>query len=120
MAVVVYISFNNSFNPFSFGLSPVRGRSGLGSRSGDGRRFRSRRGRAITITAAPGHGPDRASEEILDMLPALARAADELETDLRRWVVRLRDLGVGWDLIASALQLDEEDAKQRFHPSPRN
>ena len=59
------------------------------------------------------------SEEILEMLPALARVADELETDLRRWVVRLRDLDVGWDLIASALQLDEEDAKERFQLASR-
>jgi hypothetical protein len=119
MAVVLYFSLNNSFNPFTIAPPPPGGRGGFGARGGDRRRLRSRHRGIVRMTGSPRHETDRASREILDLLPALAQVADELETDVRRLVARLRDMGVGWDEIASALQLGEDDAKHRFQPAPR-
>jgi hypothetical protein len=57
---------------------------------------------------------NRAAEDVLAMLPALARTAEEVETELRRWVLRLRQLDTGWDEIAAVLQLSHEEVRQRF------
>jgi ATP-dependent Clp protease ATP-binding subunit ClpX len=57
---------------------------------------------------------DRSAEDVLAMLPSLARTAEEVETELRRWVLRLRQLDTGWDEIAAVLQLSDEEVRQRF------
>jgi ClpX C4-type zinc finger len=61
---------------------------------------------------------DRAAEDVLAMLPGLARTAEEVETELRRWVLRLRQLDTGWDEIAAVLQLSEDEVRQRFDRLP--
>jgi len=57
---------------------------------------------------------NRSGAEILATLPGLAGTAAELEADLHRWVRRLRQLGTPWDDIAASLQLNVEEARQRF------
>ncbi len=54
------------------------------------------------------------AEEILDMLPGVARSASRIEADLTRWVNRLRDRGIGWQQIADALGTSIDAAQQRF------
>ena len=56
----------------------------------------------------------RSAEEILAMLPGVARTASRIEADLARWVGRLRDQGTGWPQIASALGTSTDAAQQRF------
>jgi hypothetical protein len=57
---------------------------------------------------------NRSVEDRLALLPAMAATAAEVEADLRRSVRQLRDLGEAWDRIASALQTDNEEVRQRF------
>jgi hypothetical protein len=59
---------------------------------------------------------DRPVDEILGMLPALARSAVRAEAELARWVGRLRDRGTDWQQIAAALDTSVDDARQRFDP----
>jgi len=61
---------------------------------------------------------DRPGDEILAMLPALARSADRVEADLSRWVGRLREQGIDWPTIANALDMTVEGARQRFEAKP--
>jgi hypothetical protein len=61
---------------------------------------------------------NRSADELLALLPALAGTAAEVEADLRRWVLRLRHLDTGWDRIAAALDLGQEEARQRFEGRP--
>jgi hypothetical protein len=56
----------------------------------------------------------RSAGELLATLPGLARTAAMVEADLAHWVGRLRELGTGWDRIATALSLDEEEVRSRF------
>jgi ClpX C4-type zinc finger len=57
---------------------------------------------------------DRPAEEILDMLPGVARSASRIEADLTRWVNRLRERGTDWQQIANALGTSIDAARQRF------
>jgi ClpX C4-type zinc finger len=57
---------------------------------------------------------DRSAEEILDMLPGVARTASRIEADLARWVSLLRERGTGWQQIADALGTSAAAARQRF------
>ena len=57
---------------------------------------------------------DRPAHELLAALPGLARTAAMVESDLARWVHRLRELGTGWDRIAAALSLSEDETRDRF------
>ena len=57
---------------------------------------------------------DRPAPEILKLLPALARTVDSVESDLRRWVQKLRAGGTPWPEIASRLGIDPEVAEARF------
>jgi hypothetical protein len=57
---------------------------------------------------------DRSVEEILDMLPGVARTASRIEADLARWVSRLRERGTDWQRIADALGTSIDAARQRF------
>jgi hypothetical protein len=57
---------------------------------------------------------DRPAEEILPRLPALVRSAGRVEAELATWVTRLRELGTDWPVIADALDMSVDDARQRF------
>jgi ClpX C4-type zinc finger protein len=56
----------------------------------------------------------RSAEEILEMLPGMARTADRLEAEVARWVSRLREQGTGWQQIAGTLGTSTDAARQRF------
>jgi hypothetical protein len=57
-------------------------------------------------------------EDVLTLLPTLARSAAQLETDLARWVRRLRGEGADWQRIADALGMTVDVARQHFEPRP--
>jgi hypothetical protein len=57
---------------------------------------------------------ERSAEEILDMLPGVARSASRIEADLTRWVSRLREQGTDWQQIADALGTSVDAVRQRF------
>jgi hypothetical protein len=54
------------------------------------------------------------AEEILALLPGVARLAARVEADLARKVGRLREQGTGWPQIADALGVSTDAARQRF------
>jgi len=54
------------------------------------------------------------AEEILEVLPAVARNADSVESDLRNLVGRLRATDISWRDIAARLHLDADAAQNRF------
>ncbi len=56
--------------------------------------------------------------EILQVLPAIARNADSVESDLRRLVGRLRATGSSWEIISSRLGLEPDAALARFEKQP--
>jgi hypothetical protein len=59
----------------------------------------------------------RSVPEILDALPAIARTADAVESDLRGLIERLRASDTSWEVIASRLGSDPEVARARFERS---
>ena len=62
---------------------------------------------------------NRPAAEILELLPAVARTVDSVESDLDRWVRRLRSGGTSWEVIAAQLGLAPEAARARFdRPEP--
>ncbi|MGH9101364.1 MAG: ClpX C4-type zinc finger protein [Acidimicrobiales bacterium] len=80
---------------------------------------------AATAGEAPGKSArrraeylDRSAEDMLSLLPALARSAAQVEADMARWVVRLRDKGTDWSTIASALGISVGAARHRFETRP--
>ena len=62
---------------------------------------------------------DRPAQDILNMLPGLARSAALAEAELARWVGRLRHRGTDWQQIADVLDTSADDARQRFDPTER-
>ena len=60
---------------------------------------------------------DRPVDEIVDMLPGLARSVNRAEAELAWWVARVRDKGFDWQQIGDALGLDVVEARQRFERS---
>jgi ClpX C4-type zinc finger len=54
------------------------------------------------------------AEEILTLLPNVARLAARVEADLARKVGQLREQGTGWPQIAEALGMSTDAARQRF------
>ncbi len=123
MTIEVYISVNQSFNPFTLVLPSARSRANLGRHSVPSRSLRSRRrwARGETsgeLAVSGAQTPNLPAGEVLAMLPDLARDAAEAESDLRWRVVQLRNLGITWDLIGVALQLDEAQVRQRFEVVP--
>ncbi len=66
-----------------------------------------------TTAAFPGMG--RLDEdELLAALPASACAVDAMEDKLRQHVALLRERGVSWERIATALGVSRQSAWQRF------
>ncbi|MGH8980042.1 MAG: ClpX C4-type zinc finger protein [Acidimicrobiales bacterium] len=61
---------------------------------------------------------DQSTEDVLALLPALARTATRVEADLARWIGRLRARGASWQRIADALETTVTDARQRFEQQP--
>jgi ATP-dependent Clp protease ATP-binding subunit ClpX len=61
---------------------------------------------------------DRSAADVLSYLPALARSAAQVETQLARWVGRLREQGIDWQQIADALGVSVEAVQQRFETRP--
>lgn len=59
---------------------------------------------------------DRPAQDILDMLPGMARSAARVELELARWVGRAREKGADWQQIADVLGTSAGDARQRFDP----
>jgi hypothetical protein len=57
---------------------------------------------------------ERSPEEILALLPALAGSVARVEADLAGWIGRLRARGIDWPVIADALAMDVDVARQRF------
>ncbi|MGH9105095.1 MAG: ClpX C4-type zinc finger protein [Acidimicrobiales bacterium] len=61
---------------------------------------------------------ERSTQDVLALVPALARSAARVEADLARWVGRLREQGTDWQQIAAALGTTVNDARQRFEQRP--
>jgi hypothetical protein len=53
-------------------------------------------------------------EAVLESLPSVARAADQVEKDLAGWVGRGRELGATWARIGEALGMTRQSAWARF------
>jgi hypothetical protein len=53
-------------------------------------------------------------DELLARLPKVAAVADQVEGSLRDWVTRLRERGVTWSRIGTALQMTRQSAWGRF------
>lgn len=53
-------------------------------------------------------------DAVLESLPRVARAADQVETDLAGWVGRARELGATWARIGEALGMTRQSAWARF------
>ena len=51
---------------------------------------------------------------VLESLPRVARAADQVEQDLSGWVGRARELGATWARIGEALGMTRQSAWARF------
>ena len=60
---------------------------------------------------------NRSTAEMLDALPAMARTAEAVESDLRRLVGRLRASDTTWQTIAQHLDLEPEVVRARFEES---
>lgn len=52
--------------------------------------------------------------EMLERLPRVASVADQVEADLRMWVMELRRRGVTWARIGEALGITRQSAWERF------
>ncbi|MFJ8691936.1 ClpX C4-type zinc finger protein [Streptomyces roseolilacinus] len=52
--------------------------------------------------------------EMLERLPRVASVADQVEADLRMWVMELRRRGVTWARIGEALDITRQSAWERF------
>jgi hypothetical protein len=53
-------------------------------------------------------------EQILELLPRIATAAAQVEASLQQWVGRLRQRGVTWSKIGTALSMTRQSAWERF------
>jgi hypothetical protein len=51
---------------------------------------------------------------VLESLPRVARAADQVEQDLAGWVSRARELGATWARIGESLGMTRQSAWARF------
>lgn len=53
-------------------------------------------------------------DQMLDHIPRVAAAIDQVEADLRAWVRELRRRGVTWTRIGGALGITRQSAWERF------
>jgi hypothetical protein len=53
-------------------------------------------------------------QELLDHLPRVAAVGEQVEANLRQWVLRARDRGLAWARIGSALGMTRQSAWGRF------
>ncbi|GAA1825111.1 ClpX C4-type zinc finger protein [Actinomadura chokoriensis] len=53
-------------------------------------------------------------DQMLDHIPRVAAAVDQVEADLRAWVRELRRRGVTWTRIGAALGITRQSAWERF------
>lgn len=61
---------------------------------------------------------DRSPDDVLAMLPALARSAARVEAELAGWIGRLREQGTDWAAIADAAGMSADAARARFGAAP--
>jgi len=54
------------------------------------------------------------AEEVLENLPRVAAAGDQVERNLAGWVLKARSLGVTWARIGEALGMTRQSAWGRF------
>ena len=53
-------------------------------------------------------------DEILGFLPKMAKAGEQVDDSMQIWVTRLRERGVTWARIGSALGMARQSAWERF------
>jgi hypothetical protein len=53
-------------------------------------------------------------DEILGFLPKMAKAGEQVDDSLQLWVTRLRERGVTWARIGTALGMARQSAWERF------
>jgi hypothetical protein len=53
-------------------------------------------------------------EQMLEHIPRVAAVAEQVENDLRAWVLELRRRGVTWARIGTALGITRQSAWERF------
>jgi hypothetical protein len=53
-------------------------------------------------------------QDLLDHLPRVAAVGEQVEVNLRQWVLRARDRGVAWARIGAALSMTRQSAWGRF------
>lgn len=54
-------------------------------------------------------------DELLERLPQVALARDQVEAHLRRWVGVARDRNISWASIGQSLGMSRQSAWERFH-----
>jgi ClpX C4-type zinc finger len=57
---------------------------------------------------------DRPLDELLSLLPGVARASDRVEQQLRHWVHKARSMEATWARIGAALGMTRQSAWERF------
>jgi|ERR1700728_1746982 len=57
---------------------------------------------------------DRPLDELLSLLPGVARASDRVEEELRLWVGKARSMGATWARVGEALGMTRQSAWERF------
>ena len=53
-------------------------------------------------------------QDLLEHLPRVARVAEQVEANLRQWVLWARDRGVTWSRVGAALGMTRQSAWGRF------
>jgi hypothetical protein len=71
------------------------------------------------IPSARSSRRDYPTEDILAMLPVLARSAERVEAELAGWIGRLRERQIEWQAIAAAAGMSVDTARLRFDTARR-
>ncbi|MCQ1953756.1 ClpX C4-type zinc finger protein [Arthrobacter sp. zg-Y238] len=58
------------------------------------------------------------NDELLERLPRVAQARDQVEEHLRRWVTAARDRNISWAVIGASLGMSRQSAWERFRTTP--
>ncbi|WP_245633238.1 hypothetical protein [Luteipulveratus mongoliensis] len=53
-------------------------------------------------------------DELLAHLPRVAAVGEQVEANLRQWVLRARDRGIAWARIGAAMGMTRQSAWGRF------